>query len=62
MTSTERRLRARRRRAIARTLMEYAALGLFGVIMGAILLIGLERQLDIQDAQNRAWAREYLGE
>ncbi len=33
-----------------------------GAIMGAILLIGLERQLDIQDAQNRAWAREYLGE
>ncbi len=52
----------RRRRAIARTLMEYAIVGLLGVIMGAILLIGLERQLDIQDAQNRAWAREYLGE
>lgn len=62
MTSTERRLRVRRRRAIARTLMEYAIVGLLGVIMGAILLIGLERQLDIQDAQNRAWAREYLGE
>jgi hypothetical protein len=51
-----------RRRAIARTLMEYAIVGLLGVIMGAILLIGLERQLDIQDAQNRAWAREYSGE
>jgi len=55
MTSTERRLRARRRRAIARTLMEYAALGLLGVILGGMFWEGLNRQLDIQDAQNRAW-------
>jgi hypothetical protein len=56
MTSTERRLRARRRRAIARTLMEFAALGLLGAILGGMFWEGLNRQLDIQDAQNRAWA------
>jgi hypothetical protein len=51
-----------RLRAIARTLMEYAALGLLGAILGGMVWEGLNRQLDIQDAQNRAWAREYLGE
>jgi hypothetical protein len=38
-----------------RVLMEYAIIGLLGLILGGIFWEGLHRQLDIQDAQNRAW-------
>lgn len=47
LPGTERRLRARRRRAVARALMEFAIMGLLGASLGYIAFATLERDLEI---------------
>lgn len=52
------RINRQRLRAVKRLAFEFIVLGAIGCAFGLIFWEGLHRQLDLQDAQNRAWAAE----